>query len=75
MNKIAFEVAWDQAGYVFDVGSLYEYLEQVKDQRDPRGVRYSLVTMLVLVVVAKLAGEDTIRAIADWVKLRADMLG
>jgi predicted transposase YbfD/YdcC len=74
MKNIALEVQWDQAGYVFDVGSLYEHLEEIKDQREPRGVRYSLVTILLLIVIAKLAGENTIRAIADWVKLRAEMM-
>jgi hypothetical protein len=35
-------------------------------------VRYALAPLLVLLALAKLAGQDTPSAIADWVALRAD---
>jgi len=57
---------------VFDVGSLYAHLQELKDSRKPRGVRYPLVTVLVMMVMAKLCGEDTPSGIADWVKYRKD---
>jgi hypothetical protein len=46
----------------------------VHDLRDPRGVRYSLVTILVFVLLGKLAGENFLSGIADWVKYRIEPL-
>jgi DDE_Tnp_1-associated len=57
---------------VFDVGSLYAHLRVLKDGRKPRGLRYSLVAILVMMVMTKLCGEDTPSGIADWVKHRAE---
>jgi len=61
-------------GFVVDVHSLYAWLGKLRDKRDARGLRYSLVTVLVLVVLAKLAGEDRLAGIAEWVKHRAAFL-
>jgi len=55
---------------VFDVGSLYAHLQGLQDSRKPRGIRYPLVAILVMMVMAKLCGEDTPSGIADWVKHR-----
>jgi predicted transposase YbfD/YdcC len=60
--------------FFFDVGSLYEHLESLTDRRDPRGVRYPLAVVLVLVILAKLAGQQETRGIAQWVELRKDLL-
>lgn len=57
---------------VFDVGSLYAHLQEMKDCRKPRGKRYQLVTVLVMMVMAKLCGEDTPSGMAEWVKHRAE---
>lgn len=57
---------------VFDVGSLYALLQNLKDSRKPRGIRYPLVAVLVMMVMAKLCGEDTPSGIADWVKHRLE---
>lgn len=57
---------------VFDVGSLYAHLQVLKDGRKPRGIRYPLVAILVMMVMAKLCGEDTPSGIADWVRHRAE---
>lgn len=57
---------------VFDVGSLYAHLQALKDKRKPRGIRYPLVAVLVMMVMSKLCGEDTPSGMADWVKHRGE---
>ena len=57
---------------VFDVGSLYAHLQELKDSRKARGIRYPLVAIMVMMVMAKLCGEDTPSGIADWVKHRGE---
>lgn len=73
-NTTSFDPKFGQGGFLFDLNSLYAHLETLKDNRDPRGVRYPLVTVLVFVILAKLAGEDEPAGIADWVSLRKQML-
>lgn len=70
----AFELNLRSEGVVFDVGSLMDALMRLHDQRDARGVRYALVTVLVFVFLAKLSGEDSLRGMAQWVKERAQAL-
>jgi predicted transposase YbfD/YdcC len=60
--------------FFFDVGSLYEHLDNLTDQRDPHGVRYPLALALVFVILAKLAGENEPRGIAQWIALRKELL-
>ena len=60
--------------FFFDVGSLYEHLESLTDRRHARGLRYPLPVALVLVILAKLAGEQEPRGIAQWVALRQALL-
>src|SRR5262245_22054011 len=55
---------------LFDVGCLFAHLQRLTDQRHPQGVRYPLPLALSLVILAKLAGEDEPRGIAQWVKHR-----
>ena len=50
---------------VFDIGSLYEYLEQIEDTRQAKGQRYKLIDLLVLMLLAKLGGEDRPSGIAE----------
>jgi hypothetical protein len=69
-----FDVNLDPDGFVIDFGSLYACLCTLSDRRDARGVRYALVTVLVCIVLAKLAGEDRLAGIAEWVKHRQAML-
>lgn len=73
-SATGFEVQRADEGCVFDVGSLYAQLETLTDKRKARGKRYPLALVLVLVVLAKLAGEDTPYAIAQWARLRQDQL-
>ena len=61
-------------GQVFNLGSLMAHLAQIKDTRKPRGVRYSLVTILVVMILAKLSGEDKPYGIADWAQMRSEWL-
>jgi len=61
------DVNGDGQGLVVDLGSLYEYLSRLEDRRATRCVRYELVNILVFVVLAKLAGEDRLTGIAEWV--------
>lgn len=56
----------DGNGLVFDQYSLMAYFYELVDPRHARGKRYSLVTLLTLVFLAKLSGMDSPSAIADW---------
>jgi predicted transposase YbfD/YdcC len=69
-----FDVNVDPDGFLIDLNSLYECLARLSDSRDARGVRYALVTVLVYIVLAKLAGEDRLAGIAEWVALRQERL-
>ena len=76
-TPLAFEInlcAEGAAGFVFEVDSLFEALCTLHDQRDARGLRYHLVTVLVFMLLAKLAGENHLRGIAQWVRRRAVLL-
>lgn len=64
----------DENGLVFDLGSLYDFLKKVSDSRKPKGKRYSLVALLVMMLLAKLGGEDKPSGITDWVAERAEQL-
>jgi predicted transposase YbfD/YdcC len=76
MNHNTVAVAFDyiDQAFFFDVGSLYEYLDNLNDRRHPKGVRYPLAVALVFVILAKLAGEQEPRGIAQWVELRKEIL-
>ena len=64
----------DEHGIVFALGSLYEYLRKIVDTRHAKGKRYALVTLLVVILLAKLAGEDKPSGICDWVAERVVQL-
>ena len=72
--SIQFEMPVSEDGYVFDVGSLYEYLLKLTDKRKARGKRYSVALVLVLMVLAKMCGEDQPYGIAEWARERAETL-
>jgi predicted transposase YbfD/YdcC len=69
-----FDVNVDPDSFVFDLGSLYDRLATLTDSRQPRGKRYALVTLLVFIVLAKLAGQDRLFGISEWVKERKEYL-
>ncbi len=61
-------------GYVFDIGSLYDWFFRLIDKRKARGKRFELALVLVLVVLTKLAGADRPTAIAEWARHREGVL-
>jgi predicted transposase YbfD/YdcC len=70
-TPLAFEINLSHEGVVFELGSLFDALCTLQDQRDARGLRYALVTVLVFTLLAKLAGHDHLRGIAQWVRQHA----
>lgn len=54
--------------------SLIELLGELPDPRDPRGIRYPLVPVLALCLVAALAGHTTLAAISQFGRLRKHRL-
>ena len=73
-TPLSIEVNLSSEGFVVNLDSLFAALATLSDRRDARGLRYSLVTVLVYVILAKLAGEDHLRGIAQWVALRQEAL-
>lgn len=59
---------------VFSVDSLMAALHQITDPRKARGIRYGLVELLTLLILAKMGGEDSLKGIAEWVRLRGEQL-
>lgn len=57
-------------GIEFNKGSIYDRLCRLTDLRGVNGRRYRLETVLMIVIMAKLCGEDTPTAIAEWAKHR-----
>lgn len=60
--------------FIFDTGSLYYHFQGIQDIRKKRGIRYSLPIVFLLIVLAKLCGQDTPFGIADWAKNRQSWL-
>ncbi len=69
MDHITFENN-KREGFVFNIGELMVKFQQLTDSRKSRGKRYSLPLLMTLIVLAKLAGEDTPKGIAEWLHLR-----
>src|SRR5437588_3531871 len=59
---------------LFDLDALYACLQTIPDHRHRRGVRYPLASLLMIGVLAKLAGQDSSRAMAHWAQLRTHEL-
>jgi predicted transposase YbfD/YdcC len=64
------QLSLPQQALMFDLDALYACLQTIPDHRDPRGLQYPLATLLMIGVLAKLAGQDSSRGMADWAKLR-----
>ena len=62
------------ASDVFELGRLAERLTTLTDSRQRKGLRYPLTPLLVLIVLAKLAGADSPSGIADWISSRGRQL-
>jgi predicted transposase YbfD/YdcC len=61
-------------GIIYDLKSLFAYLLRVVDKRKAKGKRYLLETLLTLVLLAKLGGEDKPMGITEWVANRVEQL-
>jgi predicted transposase YbfD/YdcC len=55
-----------ETGIVYSSGSLYDRFQQIKDSRKAKGKQYRLLTLLVVIFLAKLSGKDRPVEIADW---------
>ena len=57
---------------VYDINSLYGRFQGLSDPRKAHGKRYSLTTLLAIILLAKLCGKDRPVEIADWAKNHAE---
>lgn len=57
-------------GRLLNIGKLYATLEQVPDKRQEKGKRYTIGILLMVVILAKLCGQDTPYGMAEWAKER-----
>jgi predicted transposase YbfD/YdcC len=62
------------SGFVFDLGALSRYLEQLTDTRAARGKIYPLSRIVTWMLLARLCGENTPHGIFEWVRLRQEKL-
>lgn len=76
MNYNMLEEARELAGWSKECEalSIYQELSKLEDRRGKQGKRYSLALLLTCVLLAKMAGETTLQAIAQWVRLRSTWL-
>lgn len=56
------------------VASLAAHFAALTDNRKPRGLRYKLTPLLVLIVLAKVCGANNPQEIAKWIEYRAAWL-
>jgi predicted transposase YbfD/YdcC len=63
-----------QKALAFDLEALYARLGTIPDHRKKRGVRYPLASLLMIAVLAKLAGQDSSRGMSHWATLRRQEL-
>jgi DDE_Tnp_1-associated len=54
--------------------SLYEALQRLPDPRRGQGKRYELARLFSLLLVAKLAGQTTLKGATEWIRHRADKI-
>jgi predicted transposase YbfD/YdcC len=76
MNYNMIAEASELAGWSKEIEALsvYQAMQQLEAKRKSKGKRYWLALMLTLVLLAKMAGETTLQAIADWVRYRSAWL-
>jgi predicted transposase YbfD/YdcC len=63
-----------QESGIFSVGSLYSYLQRLEDPRSRQGKRYGLASILLLMILAKMGGEQNASGITDWIAYRRETL-
>jgi predicted transposase YbfD/YdcC len=59
---------------IINIEHLISYLKRIKDDRKRRGIRYSLEVILVLIILAKLCGQNKVYGMADWAQQRSEYL-
>src|SRR5437868_3729278 len=76
MNYSMLEEARELAGWSKEreALSIYQALETIEDIRSNQGKRYGLALLLTCVLLAKMAGETTLQAIAEWIRFRGSWL-
>ena len=57
-----------------EVHSIYEAMNHLKDARRKQGKRYSMALILTYLLLGKAAGETTLQAITEWIRLRGAWL-
>jgi predicted transposase YbfD/YdcC len=57
--------------FAFSLQSLIERLQTLTDKRKARGIRYQLDVLVLIAVLARLAGYCRVEPMADWARLRA----
>ena len=55
-----------------DIEELMSKFEQITDTRSARGIRFKLSWILLMILLARLAGETKPNGICDWLYLRAE---
>jgi len=53
---------------------LRAYFDTLTDPRNAKGKRYQLNNLLTLLILAKLGGEDQMKGMAEWIRLREGTL-
>jgi hypothetical protein len=61
-------------GLIYDLNSLFAYLQRVPDDRKAQGKQYALSELLVLILLAKLGGKDKPTGITEWIAHRIEQL-
>lgn len=69
MNDTTIEVE-ENGGTLLNISQLHEQLAKIPDQRKARGKRYGLDILVLVIILAKLSGENTPTGISVWAKLR-----
>jgi predicted transposase YbfD/YdcC len=64
------ELQLPESGQAVEATSLYQRLAGVHDGRAKRGRRYRAEVVVTLILLAKLAGEKSLRGITEWARLR-----
>jgi hypothetical protein len=67
-RKIEREI--NENGVEFEKGSVFARVSKLTDVRKAKGKHYSLTTILMIILMAKLCGDDKPLGIADWAKNR-----
>ena len=62
--------AKEKEGIVFNIRDLVDQLNQLTDPRDRRGKVYELGSLLGMIFLAKLSGEDKPYSIYEWIRNR-----